>query len=121
MAGQQFLDPIRPIRWQSCEYIFQTGIWAVSVYAIGLNQAHRNRRTLHGAQIPVKSHLDEISPAPDNPIDRDFQVATDNGIGIAPQALPILIYMFSQLPTGAARSQGGPGIGLSLVAATELG
>ena len=94
MAGQQFLDPIRPIRWQSCEYIFQIGIWAVSVYAIGLDQAYHNRRTLHGAQIPVKSHLEEISTAPDNLINRDFQVATDNGICIAPQALPILFYMF---------------------------
>ena len=98
MAGQQFLDPIRPIRWQSGKYIFQTGIWAVPVYAIGLNQAHHNRRTLHGAQIPVKSHLDEISLAPDNLINRDFQVATDNGICIAPQALPILFYMFFSYP-----------------------
>ena len=53
----------------------------MSVYAIGLDQAYHNRRTLHGAQIPVKSHLDEISPAPDNLINRDFQVATDRAHG----------------------------------------
>lgn len=40
---------------------------------------------------------------------------TDNGIGIPPQALPILFDMFVQVPTGVARSQGGLGIGLSLV------
>lgn len=40
---------------------------------------------------------------------------TDNGIGIAPQALPVLFEMFYQVPTGSARSQGGLGIGLSLV------
>lgn len=40
---------------------------------------------------------------------------TDNGIGIPPRALPILFDMFFQVPTGAARSQGGLGIGLSLV------
>ena len=39
----------------------------------------------------------------------------DNGIGMAPQALPILFDMFFQVPTGADRSQGGLGIGLSLV------
>ena len=51
------------------------------VYAIALNQDHHNRRTLRGAQIPVKSNLDEISPAPDNFIYRDFQVATDRAYG----------------------------------------
>ena len=40
---------------------------------------------------------------------------TDNGIGIPQQALPTLFDMFFQVPTGAARSQGGLGIGLSLV------
>ena len=40
---------------------------------------------------------------------------TDNGIGIPPRALPIVFDMFFQVPTGAARSQGGLGIGLSLV------
>lgn len=40
---------------------------------------------------------------------------TDNGIGIFPKALPTLFDMFFQVPTGAARSQGGLGIGLSLV------
>ena len=40
---------------------------------------------------------------------------TDNGIGIPPQALPSLFDMFTQVPTGAAHSQGGLGIGLSLV------
>lgn len=39
----------------------------------------------------------------------------DNGIGIPPQAMPILFEMFYQVPTGPARSQGGLGIGLSLV------
>jgi len=83
VEGQQFLDPIFPIRWQSGEYIFQIGIWAVPVYAIGLSQAHRNRRTLHGARVPVKSHLDEISLAPDNLINRDFRLRP-----IAPMAIP---------------------------------
>lgn len=40
---------------------------------------------------------------------------SDNGIGIPPQALPTLFEMFTQVPNNAARSQGGLGIGLSLV------
>ena len=40
---------------------------------------------------------------------------TDNGIGIALHAMPSLFDMFTQVPSGAARSQGGLGIGLSLV------
>ena len=40
---------------------------------------------------------------------------TDNGIGIPLHAMPSLFDMFTQVPSGAARSQGGLGIGLSLV------
>ncbi len=40
---------------------------------------------------------------------------SDNGIGIPPQALPTLFDMFTQVPNNAGRSQGGLGIGLSLV------
>ena len=39
----------------------------------------------------------------------------DSGIGIAPEQLPRLFEMFSQIDRGAARAQGGLGIGLSLV------
>ena len=39
---------------------------------------------------------------------------TDNGVGLERQDLDRLFKMFSQLPTGAGRSQGGLGIGLSL-------
>lgn len=38
----------------------------------------------------------------------------DNGIGIAPDALPSIFEMFSQLHTGRDRSEGGLGIGLAL-------
>jgi signal transduction histidine kinase len=39
----------------------------------------------------------------------------DNGIGIAPESLPRLFTLFSQLPTDDPRMQGGLGIGLALV------
>jgi PAS domain S-box-containing protein len=39
----------------------------------------------------------------------------DNGIGIEPESLPKLFEMFYQAPAAAERSQGGLGIGLSLV------
>jgi signal transduction histidine kinase/DNA-binding response OmpR family regulator len=39
----------------------------------------------------------------------------DNGIGIAPEALPHIFGMFVQLPGAATRSLGGLGIGLTLV------
>jgi signal transduction histidine kinase/CheY-like chemotaxis protein len=39
----------------------------------------------------------------------------DNGIGIAPGALSRIFKMFSQIDGGAARSEGGLGIGLALV------
>ena len=52
-------------------------------------------------------------------VDREGQHAViavrDNGIGIPPQALPIVFDMFTQVGAGAGRSQGGLGIGLSLV------
>jgi PAS domain S-box-containing protein len=41
----------------------------------------------------------------------------DTGIGIAPEDLPTLFSIFSQLPSGRSRSRGGLGIGLSLVKA----
>ena len=49
--------------------------------------------------------------------DRDQAVVSvrDNGIGLAPDEMPRLFEMFSQLASGAARSQSGLGIGLSLV------
>jgi CheY-like chemotaxis protein/two-component sensor histidine kinase len=40
---------------------------------------------------------------------------TDSGIGIAPEVLPRLFEMFSQATPALGRSQGGLGIGLSLV------
>jgi len=39
----------------------------------------------------------------------------DTGIGIAPEAVPRLFEMFMQIAPGASRSQGGLGIGLTLV------
>jgi CheY-like chemotaxis protein/two-component sensor histidine kinase len=39
----------------------------------------------------------------------------DSGIGIAPETLPRLFEMFMQVAPGASRSQGGLGIGLTLV------
>jgi signal transduction histidine kinase/CheY-like chemotaxis protein len=39
----------------------------------------------------------------------------DTGIGIAPEALPRLFEMFMQVAPGSSRSQGGLGIGLTLV------
>ncbi len=39
----------------------------------------------------------------------------DNGIGIAPEVMPRLFEMFMQVAPGATRSQGGLGIGLTLV------
>jgi PAS domain S-box-containing protein len=39
----------------------------------------------------------------------------DNGIGIAPEALPRIFEMFSQIDGASARSEGGLGIGLALV------
>ena len=39
----------------------------------------------------------------------------DDGIGIAPEALPRIFEMFSQIDGGSARSGGGLGIGLALV------
>jgi signal transduction histidine kinase len=39
----------------------------------------------------------------------------DNGIGIPPEALPKIFEMFSQVDAASARSEGGLGIGLSLV------
>jgi two-component system CheB/CheR fusion protein len=40
---------------------------------------------------------------------------TDNGIGIGPETMPILFNRFAQAPGTIARSEGGLGIGLSLV------
>ena len=39
----------------------------------------------------------------------------DNGIGIAPQMLPLVFNMFAQAEPAVGRAQGGLGIGLSLV------
>ena len=39
----------------------------------------------------------------------------DNGIGIAPELLPKVFEMFSQIDAGQAHSEGGIGIGLALV------
>ncbi|HSV46633.1 MAG TPA: ATP-binding protein [Ramlibacter sp.] len=38
----------------------------------------------------------------------------DNGIGVAPESLPDLFRMFSQIPSAIDRSEGGLGIGLAL-------
>jgi signal transduction histidine kinase/DNA-binding response OmpR family regulator len=40
---------------------------------------------------------------------------TDNGIGIAPEAMPLLFELFTQIDSGIDRADGGLGIGLSLV------
>lgn len=48
--------------------------------------------------------------------DRDLRVSVgDDGIGLAPQAIPQLFAMFSQLDAARDRAEGGLGIGLSLV------
>ena len=39
----------------------------------------------------------------------------DNGIGIAPEQVPGLFTMFSQVPSAIGRSEGGLGVGLALV------
>jgi PAS domain S-box-containing protein len=39
---------------------------------------------------------------------------TDNGIGVAPEVVPNLFRMFSQVPSAIDRSEGGLGIGLAL-------
>ncbi|HSV36942.1 MAG TPA: PAS domain-containing protein [Ramlibacter sp.] len=39
---------------------------------------------------------------------------SDNGVGVAPEALPNLFRMFSQIPSAIDRSEGGLGIGLAL-------
>jgi PAS domain S-box-containing protein len=41
----------------------------------------------------------------------------DNGIGVAPEALPRLFEMFTQIPSARDRSDGGLGIGLALTKA----
>ncbi|MDB5798493.1 MAG: hypothetical protein JWP36_2395 [Paucimonas sp.] len=50
-------------------------------------------------------------------LDGDEAVITvaDNGIGIAPQSLPHIFDMFTQVAPGTGHAQGGLGIGLSLV------
>jgi PAS domain S-box-containing protein len=53
--------------------------------------------------------------------DRAVITVRDSGIGIAPEHMPLLFEMFSQLAPGLDRTQGGLGIGLSLVRTlTEL-
>lgn len=47
--------------------------------------------------------------------DRAIITVRDTGIGIAAEDLPSLFEMFAQLPSGLKHSQGGLGIGLSLV------
>jgi signal transduction histidine kinase len=50
------------------------------------------------------------------PCDAGVRISvSDNGIGIAPEAVPRLFTLFSQLPVESARMQGGLGIGLALV------
>jgi CheY-like chemotaxis protein/two-component sensor histidine kinase len=49
--------------------------------------------------------------------DEAFIEVEDTGIGIAPELLPHIFDMFSQVQTGGARSQDGLGIGLSLARA----
>lgn len=49
--------------------------------------------------------------------DGDVAIVTvrDNGIGMSPEHLPTIFGIFAQLEPGLSRSQGGLGIGLSLV------
>ena len=44
-------------------------------------------------------------------------VVRDNGIGIAPEALPRIFQLFGQAPEAMSRAEGGLGIGLALVQA----
>lgn len=45
---QQFLNPIRPIRWQSGQDIFQIGMRIMPIHTRRLDQAHYRSRALLG-------------------------------------------------------------------------
>ncbi|MDB5819811.1 MAG: sensory box protein [Rhizobacter sp.] len=68
--------------------------------------------TPSGGEIGLSASVIERAQAPAGKV---LEVAvTDNGIGIAPAALPRLFAMFSQAEAHESRTQGGLGIGLSL-------
>ena len=79
-----------------------------------LVRAQRCRRadvTLGGDDQPAR-----VLPLPEGPED-DFLAITvqDNGVGIAPQHLPLLFEPFVQVDSSASRKQRGTGLGLALV------
>ena len=75
----------------------------------GLRQPAQQRREVHQSRRP---HLDQHAPA--STARRSISVK-DNGIGIAPNALAQVFDMFMQVDRSTRRSQGGLGIGLTLV------
>lgn len=62
--------------------------------------------TPQGGRIALSAHIQ----------DQEALISvTDNGVGIAAESLPLLFEMFTQVGQNISRSQGGLGIGLSLV------
>lgn len=59
-----------------------------------------------GGQIDIRAHQQD---------DRIFLHVKDSGVGIAPEMLPRVFEMFTQADHSLARTQGGLGIGLTLV------
>lgn len=74
------------------------------VFANLLNNAAKY--TNHGGRILVKTRREG---------DEAVVIVKDNGIGIAPASLPQVFDMFMQVDRSTRRSQGGLGIGLTLV------
>jgi len=85
-------------------YIAGDPVRLTQVFANLLNNAAKY--TNHGGRITVTTRRE----------DGDAVVSVeDNGIGIAPAALPQVFDMFMQVDRSTRRSQGGLGIGLTLV------
>jgi signal transduction histidine kinase len=77
--------------------------------ALGNLLANAIKYTPHGGRISVRVVL-TASPAPE--VELHVQ---DTGVGIPPELLPSVFDLFIQAPGGLDRTEGGLGIGLSLV------